>query len=296
MENVRQFWLENADGEIWQFTNEETKTFLNSPKGLGLNVEFGGYRLGNTEVINYQQYDLLDVQGTLMFYRKSRADIYQDYFNFMKFISKNRLLKLHYKTPNSFESYYRYCFVQNVDKGEINNDSLILECPIVFSSQTFWRNDKKNVLVVDNSRNDDGKKYLLERPYHYASSMLSNMKLINRGNTDTALKITIEGETINPTINAFDNKGVKYGVMRLLGEFDKVVVDSDDLSENIILEREGSTLTAPYSYQDLSVGSPNQVYVTFIKLKSGESTLRFSCDNIFNGVVTLEWSDEYVSV
>ncbi len=205
-------------------------------------------------------------------------------------------MKLHYRTPNSFESYYRYCFVQEVGKDEISNSNLMLECPIRFSSQTFWRNDKKNVLVVDNTREEGGKSYPLDRPYHYASSMLSNMKLINRGNTDTAIKITIEGDVINPTINAFDNKGNKYGVMRLLGEFDSVIVDSDDLSENIILESGGSTLTAPYSYQDLSVGSPSQVYVTFIKLKSGESTLRFSSDNVFSGKVTLEWSDEYVSV
>lgn len=296
MENVREFWLENQDGAIWRFTDKEVNTFLNAPKGLGMAVQYGGYRLGNTQVINYQQYDLLDVEGTLFFYRGSRADIYKEYFNFLQFISKNRLLKLHYRTPNSFESYYRYCFVQEVQKTEINNDALIMECPVRFSSQTFWRNDKKNVLVVDNSRQNDGKKYLLKRPYHYASSMLSNMKVINRGNTDTAIKITIEGESINPTINAFDNKGNKYGVMRLLGDFDKVVVDSDDLSENITLIKDESVLTAPYSYQDLSVGAPNQVYVTFIKIKSGESVLRFTSDNIFTGTVTLEWSDEYVSI
>ena len=297
MENdIRKFWLENQDGELWYFTSEENKTFLNAPQGLGMSIEYGGFRLGNAQVVNYQSYNLLSVQGTLFFYRKSRAEIYKDYFDFMNFISKNSLLKLHYKTPNSFESYYRYCIVSQIDKSEINNDALIMECPIEFTTQTFWRNDVKNSLVVDNTLQNDGKSYPLERPYHYATSGLANMKVINRGNIETALKITIEGESVNPRINVFDNHNVEYGAMRMIGTFDKVIIDSDDINENIRLERGGSVLVAPYSYQDLSTGSPNQVYVTFIKLKSGESTLRFSSDNIFSGKVTLEWSDEYVSV
>lgn len=294
--DYRKFWLENQDGELWYFTELENKTFLNKPMGLGMSVQYGGFRLGNAQIVNYQSYDLLSVQGTLFFYRNSRADIYKDYFDFMKFISKNSLLKLHYKTPNSFESYYRYCFVQQIDKGEINNNSLIMECPIIFATQTFWRNDIKNVLVVDNTRTNDGKSYPLERPYHYATSGLSNMKVTNRGNTDTALKITIEGEVTNPLINVYDNHNKKYGAVKMIGTFDKVVIDSDDLNESIRLERNGAVLVAPYSYQDLSIGSPNQTYVTFIKLKSGESTLRFNSDETFNGKVTLEWSDEYVSV
>lgn len=294
--DVRKFWLENQDGEIWNFTDEENQTFLESPAGLGISNNYGGYRLGNAEVVNYIQSQLLDINGTLLFYRNSRAEIYQDYFDFMKFIAKNSLLKLHYKTPNSFESYYRYCFVRQIDKTEIDNEMLVMRCPIIFATQTFWRNDIRNVVVVDNSLAQDGKKYPLERPYHYATSKLSSINVINRGNTDTSMRITITGASNNPTINVYDNNDVRYGAVRMLGKFDNVMVDSDDLNEHIVLEKNGSVLTAPYSYQDLSIGEANQVYVTFIKLKSGQSTLRFTNDGTFNGIVTIEWSDEYVSV
>ena len=294
--DIRKFWLENQNGDLWYFTDEESKTFFDAPTGLGINLEYGGYRLGNAEVINYQNYDLLAIQGTLLFFRNSRAEIYKDYFDFMNFIANNSLLKLHYKTPNSFDSFYRYCFVRKVDKTQINSDALAMECPITFQTQTFWRNDNKNVVVVDNSIANDGKSYELTRSYYYPTSKLSNIKVLNRGNTETALKVTIEGEVTNPTLNVYDNSNDKYGAMRMLGTFDKVIVDSDDISESIVLEQDGATLVAPYSYQDLSIGSPNQTYITFLKLKSGESSLRFNADNSFNGIVTLEWSDEYVAI
>lgn len=295
--DVRKFWLENQNGDIWHFTDEESNTFLTGPSGLGLTVDYAGFRLGNAEVVNYQQYQLGNIQGTLMFYRESRAAIYEDYFNFINFMSNNSLLKLHYQTPNDFEnSYYCYCFVSQIDKSEIDNDRLIMQCPIIFKRQTFWRNDNKNIIVIENEIGEDGKQYPLDRPYYYASSKLSNIRIVNRGNAEATLKITVYGETTNPTFKIYDTNNVQYGAMRMLGTFDEVMVDSDDLSENIVLKRNGAVLTAPYGYQDLTVGSPNQIYVTFIKIKSGVSYGVFTSDYSFSGSVRLEWSDEYVSV
>lgn len=296
MDEVRKFWLENQDGDIVQFTDEESKTFMSQPQGLGMEVNYGGFRLGNAEVVNYQQYQLLDINATLNFRGSSRAEIYNDYFEFMEFISKNSLLKLHYRTPNSFESFYRYVFVKQIQKTEITKDLYLLECPIVFGTQTFWRSDTKNTLIASDRLTDDGKHYKLRRKYSYSTNQLNNMVVINRGNTETSLKVTITGYSKNPTLVAYDNKRQRYGELRLLGEFDKVIVDSDDLNENIQLQQGEAWLVAPYSYQDLSVGSPNEIYVTFIKVKAGQSTLTFASDEPFNGTVQLEWSDSYVSV
>lgn len=296
MADIREFWLENQDKQIWKFTDLESNTFLESPAGLGFNVDYGGFRLGNAEIVNTQQFQLQNVSGVLNFFGNNRAEVYKKYFEFMNFISKNYLLKLHYKTPNSFESYYRYCFVQSIQKTEIDDEHLVMECPVSFATQTFWRNDAKNIIVVDDTMTENGKSYPLERPYQYSASQLSNIKVINRGNTDTAMKITINGASKNPTFNVYDNNGERYGAIRFIGEFDKVVIDSDDLNQNIELTKNDAILTAPYSYQDLSIGSPNQVFITFVKLKSGESTIRFNNDGAFAGNVTIEWSDEYVSI
>lgn len=294
--NIRKFWLENQDGKIWKFTDKESRTFLDSPAGLGILNSYGSYRLGNAEVVNFVKNELIDITGSLYFFGSTREEVYQKYFEFMNFISKNRLMKLHYQAPNSFDSYYRYCFVQQLDKSEIESDGMILKCPVRFSVQTFWRTDVENTLVGSNELIDESKTYPLERPYSYASNKLNDMKAINRGNTESALRILIDGRSVNPTINVYDNNGIKYGALRLIGSFDKVIVESDDLNQRIQLLKDGSWLTAPYAYQDLNVGQPNEVYVTFIKLKPGESTITFNSDDYFDGQVIINWSDEYVSV
>lgn len=296
MADVREFWLENQDNQIWHFTSLESSTFIESPQGLGFSNSYGGFRLGNAEIVNFIQSNLNDIEGTLLFFGETRAEIYQSYFDFMNFIAKNSLLKLHYKTPNTFDSYYRYVFVRQIDKTEIDNEQNVMRSPVVFATQTFWRTDKRNSVAVDDTLTEEGKSYELERPFAYPSSKLSNIKIINRGNIDTAMKIIIDGACKNPTLSVYDNKNERYGIVRMLGEFDKVVIDSDDLNQSIQLFRNDAVLTAPYSYQDLSVGSPNEVYITFVKLKSGESTLRFNNDGVFTGTVQIEWSDEYVSV
>lgn len=296
MESYRKFWLENQDGQIWRFTEQESATFLESPQGLGMAVDYGGFRLGNAEVVNYQRNQLLDIQGVLMFYKKSRQDIYQQYFDFASFVSKNRLLKLHYQTPNSFDSYYCFCFVRQLQKSEIDNDRLVMQCPVVFKRQTLWRNDNANSVRVSNQLVAESKCYPLDRPYAYSASTLSNIRLFNRGNAEASLKIVIDGSVTNPMLKLYDNKGLNYGALKFVGSFDKVKIDSDDLNEMIELVKDGAVLTAPYSYQDLTVGNPQQTYVTFLKLMSGESTAVFTYDGSFDGSVTLEWRDEYVTV
>lgn len=295
MASYRRFWLENQDGDKWYFTEKEFKTFLANPTGLGFGSSAGGFRLGNAEIVNTFRYELGEISGSLLFYNNSREAIYKDYFDFMGFIAKNNALKLHYDPPNSFDSYYCYCFVSGIQKGEIRNDMLVMECPITFKRQTFWRNDKTTSLLVKDIPLEPSKSYPLDRPYSYSSSMLSNMSIVNRGNVDAPLKITIVGTVTNPTFSIYDGDR-KYGVMRMLGTFDKVIVNGDDLNENIQLEKDGAILTAPFSYQDLSVGSPLETYVTFIKLRTGASKGVFTYDGVFDGDVILEWSDEYVSV
>lgn len=296
MNNVREFWLENQDGNIWRFTDRESSTFLESPQGLGISNNYGGFRLGNAEIVNFIQSELTDIEGVLDFIGTSRELIYKSYFEFMEFIAKNSLLKLHYRSPNTFESYYRYVFVKQITKTEIDSGAYIMRCQVVFATQTFWRNDNRNYVAVTNEISEEGKSYALKRPYFYSYNDLQNIKVYNRGTVETAMKIKIQGATKDPVVYVYDNRGIRYGVIKFIGEFDEIIIDSDDLNQNITLIKDGAILTAPYSYQDLSVGSANEVYVTFVKLKSGDSTLRFQNDGTFTGSVVIEWSDEYVSV
>lgn len=291
----RQFWLENQEGKIWNFTDKETKTFLNTPSGLGFEMNYSDHRVGNSMIITDEEHRLTDVQGTLLFHGNNSVDIYEDYYQFVKFLGKNEKLKLHYKTPNSFDSYYRHCFVSRLDKSEISTDG-IMRCSITFAVKSFWKNDNPNVLFIENTAPTDGKQYELERPYYYPANNLSNIRIINKGTVETSLKIVITGRTVNPTFRLYDSDFEQYGVIKMIGEFDKVIVDSDDLNENIELQKNGFPLPAPYSYQDFSLGKKDKIKVTFLKIHSGVSFASFTSDDTFDGSIRLEWSDEYGSV
>ena len=94
--------------------------------------------------------------------------------------------------------------------------------------------------------------------------------------------------------NIPDNE--QYGAAKILGTYSYVRVDSDDTAEEIHLERNGSVIANAINYQDLTVGSPQQVYVTFLKIQPGTSTLMFDLGDDFDGCVRLTWSNAYVSV
>ena len=77
--------------------------------------------------------------------------------------------------------------------------------------------------------------------------------------------------------------------------FSKVFVNSRDGEQEVILEQGGSVLPNPLSYQDLSI-SNGAIYVTFVKLARGTSTLAIGMDSGSITGVTIKHTPLYRSV
>ena len=118
----------------------------------------------------------------------------------------------------------------------------------------------------------------------------------NNGTDDVGFILTVDGEAQNMQFTLSQN-GVVYGVCKLTGTYDFIQVDSVERTESIYLESGGTSISNPEQYQDFSVAN-NQTYLTWIKLKVGESVFSFTCGNIdtFDGTVTLSFKESYVSV
>lgn len=290
--NVRKFWLENGDGAIYHLTDENKTHFLAEPSGLGLTIDYTSVKLSNSELITNKDYVLGSISGDLLFYANSRGDKYQEYFDFLTFMSKTPII-MHYQTPNSNESYR--CLVQiiGLEKTEVQRDN-ILHCPVSFKMQTVWYTDRLNEITVT-SKIENGKKYVLQRPYSYGVISFNNVIVNNTGNVETPFIFEVNGNTTDLTYTVSQD-GVPYGRGKLLGSYDYIKVNSDDLDEDIVLKIGDSIIPNSVNYQDLTVGSPNQVYVTFIKLKIGHSTINFDLDDSFNGNVVVSWRNAYLSV
>jgi len=287
----RKLWLKNGKGQEYAFTEKNSKKFLSTLQGLGFSKSIDGYTLGNVTKITSSAYNFQTISGELDFYAQT-DNAYEDYFNFVKFISLEPL-KLYYLPPNTLNPYY--CDVQLVqaEKGEVGIDG-VMRVPISFQATSHWQDSNETIIEMENELVGIGKHYDLERPYFYAGYSLANIPITNNSSDDVGMIVEVEGDVTNPQWTLTQNDEV-YGTCKLNGSFDRVIVNSRDGEQTIYLEKDDSVLTNPASYQDLSITGG---VLTFVKLKTGQSTMSFTCGNIdtFDGTVKISYKGSYVSV
>lgn len=289
----RKFWLINANNERYDLTEQQGNAFLDSPDNLGFSRSLNVLRLGNSEIVNSIETDLNSVTGDLIFYKQTNETKYQNYFDFAQFIRFQPLF-LYYLPPNTVYPYYAEVYVLSLGKSEVNYSTGVLSCPVTYKRTTNWLTANEVVVTSDNSILSGGKEYPLDRPYYYMGNSLSNVALTNSGSDEVGMIIEIDGTCVNPQFTIYQN-GTQYGVCKLTGTFDYVRINSIETEEEIYLEYNGSTLSNPTSYQDLSVGDGESA-VTFVKLKVGASNMVWAFANTFTGSVTIRYRNSYITV
>lgn len=290
----RKFWIVNALGNKYELTNKNSKIFLNAPTGFGLNRSYASLKVGNSELITSQQFNLTDITGSLLFYDSSNGSKYQDYQDFVQFI-KYKPLEFHYQTPNNLTSYYCDVLLTQLTKGEVNTEGM-LDVPIVMHRLTEWLNDQDYTITLTNATSGEGKYYDLVRPYHYAGTDLSNTPIYNNGTDDIGFILEINGECQNPQFT-ITQRGEQYGICKINGTYDYVMIDSVERTESMYLEKNGSAITNPEQYQDFTIRN-GASYLTWCKFRVGESIFNLTMGNIdtFDGVVTIRFKNSYATV
>ena len=288
----RKFSMQNGDGTILPLSIPTTGLFLDSPKGLGLTSTTNFIRIGDDNLLNYQQYEFPSISFTMVFCGKTNADKYDMYTTFVRFLSKKPLYLI-YEIPSSTVAYRIPFEVKTLDKTEVGRDNL-LQCAMQITPTSFWEDNIKKTIVVTNKEEVEGeKKYILHRPYVYKTNSFTDIRINSVTLLSTPFEFTIDGYVNNPKYYLYDENGVAYGYGKFIGQFDKVYVNSDPKNETIDLERLGEKLPNPYSYQDFEETSEE---TTFLTLRSGKNRLAFHLGNEFDGSVLIEWRDRYVTV
>lgn len=299
---VRKFYFENSLGEKYYLTDENFKTFLNEPKGLGVSKSISTERFGTNKKVTSASYDIPQPSGELIFYDTDRA--YQDYFDFIRFISYEPIR--FYQIPaNVVSPYYIDCEITRVEKSEISHDDGFLHCPIMIEGTSMWKTSDQFSITLQNEVSGMGKYYPLSYPYSYESHSMQDLTFFNNGTLPTGFILEVDGSTeqpygliTNPILDAYDMANNKYGAMKLLGTFSYVRVNTNDNEQEIYLEdSQGAAVSNPVSCQDLSIVD-GKTLITFYKLKVGQSKLSFNASNIqqFTGTVSIRWNNEFVTV
>lgn len=300
--NYRKFWLINAKGERYDLTDKDVNhTFFNIPEGLGFQRKYTSERIGNSEIILSQEFSFLDVTGEIVFFNVNNSLIYQDYQAFISFISFTPL-ELHYQTANVLEPDAFYCkvIITTLDKSEISYEDNIMRCPITFHRLSQWFTDADKVYVLQKEEITNGKQYNLIRNYHYAGSILTGVPIYNDGTDDVGFVFQIDGRVKNPRFYLAQN-GEIYGEAGVTGTnpYGCVIINSIDDEESIYLETtSGAVVANPKQYQDFALAD-GQTYLTWCKLKVGESIFSFSDQTQnpdFDGTITIRFKRSYISV
>ena len=291
--DYRKFWLINTLGNRYDFT-ENIDIFLNNPQGLGFRRNFTSITVGNSELVTSQQFQLTDVQGELLFMGNTNGEKYESYQKFVQF-AKYKPLEFHYKTPNNLLSYHCDIIFTQLDKSEVGQDG-ILRCPVTFHRLTEWLTDQDEVYVFNNNPLDEGKFHDLIYDYHYAGTNLSNSVINNNGTDDVGFILEIIGEVENPQFSLTQG-GETYGICKINGTYDYVQIDSVERTESIYLEQNGSVVTNPEQYQDFTIAN-GQSYLTWLKLKVGQSQFAFTSGNIdtFDGTVKIRFKNSFATI
>lgn len=267
----RTFQLENTKGETWDLTDQLTKSFLNNPNGLGFQQSINTIQYGNVLDVATSNTNFPSVSGEILFYDSTNKDKYDLYADFVTFCTFSPLV-LNYTKPGNNDVYYLNCEVSNLTKTEVKTDG-ILRCPITLQGLGMWQGSE--VTQTGSS---------------------STYTLTNNGHFPVGFEIEIEGSLENPYVT-LEQDSELYGEAKFDDStaFDKVYVDSKDGEQNVILEQGGSVLPNPLSYQDLSI-SNGSIFVTFVKLARGESTLTIGMDSGSVTSVSIKYTPQYRSV
>ena len=288
----RKFYLVNVNGTTQPLTDPSVKVFADNPSGLGFNTSTSFLRLGNDNLLTYEQYSMVTKSFDIRFYEKTIDGMYKQYNDFIKFLTAKPIYLLYEIIGKTYRMKVN---VDSVSKSQIDYSNSMLTSSISMTPLSFWEDNVSNVVETSKSTTD-GKHYVLTRPYYYGNVTTDNIEITSIGTLPASLQITIDGTVTNPQYNLYDENGTLYGSGRFIGTFDYVFVNADEADETIILKKDGTTLENPYNYQDLTVGKADEILVTFLQMKTGVNKLSFSLDAGFAGTVKLEWRNRYLSV
>lgn len=273
----RKFWLVNGNGERWDLTEKELKSFLENPQGLGFQKTIDVTRYGERAYKNTESYNFPQVTGDVLFYDSANSTRYEKYNEFVRFLMEQPIT-LHYMIPVSYNSliadtYSLECEVMSLTKTESKTDR-ILTSNIQMNGLGFYEGDEIEINGTANT-----------------------LTINNKGDFPVGFEIELRGTYKNPYFTLEQN-GELYGEAKFddnANNFSSVFVNSKDGEQNVVLKQNNSIMPNPLAYQDLSI-SNGSIYVTFVKLAKGESTLTIGGDSYTISGYTIRYTPIYRSV
>lgn len=255
---MREFWIKNGKNNITYLAKESSKIYLNNPTGLGYSNAITTNQYADALSLVNEAQNFATVGGEIVFWDDANSNRYAKYNDFISFLQEEPLT-FYYKIPTSTpKTFSMDVAVANIDKTESKEDEL-MRCAFSLLGLSRWKGDEVTVTGGIGEM---------------------SFSVTNNGHMPVGFEITITGTNLeNPYITLEQNSEI-YGEAKFIDStaFNEVYVNSNDGKQEVALEQGGSVLPNPLSYQDLSI-SNGSIYVTFVKLARGTSTLTIGRDS-----------------
>lgn len=271
--SYRKLSITNANSATWTLADESFPVFGTNLDGFGLSNTNALLRIGDMNYVSYSMNDLNEISLEILFYNDTVEEIYRDYSDFVAFLAVGGLYLI-YEVPG-VNTYRRPIIVNSIGKGEIDYTISALRCPFAIHPLGFWEDRSATSVSITGN---------------------NSVSVVNNGNIDAPFEIAIVGTSTTALTNpayTVSQSGSAYGIGKFTGSFMSVDVVTEELSESITLTQ-SATVTNPYNYQDLTVGSDG-VAVTFFGLKPGTSSIAITGANSTT-TTTITYRGRYASV
>lgn len=292
---VRQFAIQNRDNEVIKLTDYDSKIFLADPEGFGISKEIESERYGYVDIIKNKKCNTPEPKGNLIFFDDVNGLIYDDYYDFTRFISKEPLT-LWQKLPISKENNTFGLPVEILELGkEQTNEDGYMSAPISFKGTTFWK-------LTESSANETK----------------TSVKIYNDSDVEVGIMVSVSianGSAFNNPVIKFKQtivdsdgraKDVEFGAIAINRSLvTKVILDTRDTKNTLrLFEGEDTEIANSFKYIDFSYvrkysdESDNQF--PFPRLKQGYNIIEFNYEGESQSsedkIYDIEFEKVYLSV
>jgi len=282
---MRSFWIENAEGRIWDLTNQNLDngqgSFLASPDGLGIRTRIRSFEVENTFFIEEINTQVQSITGTLHF---------KDYPHFKRFVdfignvNTDTPLKFYYSTGEQLEKHwYKLILIGELKKGEISAKTATLQVRVKFDCISRWKQDVE--ISIEIARSGNALVYPYIYPYIYGGNNLA-VDIDNTNNLPTSCIVKVEGHSDTPAFRIMQNDRIidqaRYNIVVNSGQH--LIVDSSPDTQKATL------YTGAVAEDVYYAGEKDYTYTNFVTIPSGKSTFIVSARNTNFGKVTLSYS------
>ena len=275
---IRRFYLVNEkENTFTLFGYGRNKTDVESLDNLGFEFDIEYHEFDARFVEINRTIPQKTISMTLIFYEG-----YAGFTKWREFVTKSKTLRLFYEIGD-----IKYCYVNIKSSSKTELESGVLKSEIQVECLSLWLVNKSSTINV--VKTDEGKTYTYAYPYTYAVSYNGKTTVQNDSSRNVPLKITLNGNCLNPRVIVYQNNEVVCALRILTDEREnpKLIINADPTDQYIKKILNGNE-TDIYNKQDFS-------YENFLYLPPGKCEIFFDPGVREPATCLIEFKEEYIA-